>query len=372
MRRWLARGGVSVATAAAALCLAELAMPVLEVGTPHVKLWAVDARNITTCYSTQGVIPFPLDLRRSARDREALRRITSRVTEQPYLPQPRPPVTFEDLVRYAPYCLPVNLGARSVGPYPDRPDQVILLGDSFVLGEGVPLQQTLGFHLARHYPTANFLNWGLGGDDLGHLRDRIAERLPRERKATRYVLYFFNLNDVFLESEGTWAPDVAVAKAFLPLYEEWRRPLLASRLGSALVRHRLQQQRSQALIAAIRRRYLDRSEEAPLQRALRLVDEIRELARAHGSRFALVIYPLLYRSRDGSYPFAPLHEVVLGFCRDNKLRCLDGRAAFAGQDDLQALRVHLQDSHPNGRANALMAAYVAREGILELPRAAAR
>ena len=94
----------------------------------------------------------------------------------------------------------------------------------------------------------------------------------------------------------------------------------------------------------------------------------RDAARSAGSDFALVFFPMLYRS-EGELVSLGLGRSVARFADRHRIPCLDLHAAFAAERDLEGLRVHPEDYHyareAQGIAAAATAEFLARSGLLE-------
>ena len=93
------------------------------------------------------------------------------------------------------------------------------------------------------------------------------------------------------------------------------------------------------------------------------------LSETHGFRFAVVLYPVLFRL-DEDYPFLEVHRTIERFCASVGIPFLDLLGAFAGKKD-SSLWVHRTDQHPNEEAHGIAAArlseFVASEGLLAFP-----
>ena len=81
---------------------------------------------------------------------------------------------------------------------------------------------------------------------------------------------------------------------------------------------------------------------------------MNEMAKEKEIPFNIVIYPLLYKNLWGRYPFKPIHTLLIDFCKNNSLKCVDGYLAFDSYRSLKKFTVHPVDYHPNRLANELM------------------
>lgn len=82
------------------------------------------------------------------------------------------------------------------------------------------------------------------------------------------------------------------------------------------------------------------------------------LARERGFEVRVALYPVLDSLDD--YRLGPVHAAVAELCAEEGLAFHDLLPALEGED-ARALHAHAHDKHPNGRANRLVAALLARE-----------
>ncbi|MFA5388533.1 MAG: hypothetical protein WC312_02125 [Candidatus Omnitrophota bacterium] len=113
------------------------------------KVWTTTSKGYGNCYSSDTKGYFPISLRIS-KDREVFRKI---------LLSP----TIEYLVDKTPYCIVYDGQKRREGFFADREREVAIVGDSFVFGEGVKEEDTLGYLLGLKFTKANFKNYGSTG-----------------------------------------------------------------------------------------------------------------------------------------------------------------------------------------------------------------
>jgi hypothetical protein len=81
--------------------------------------------------------------------------------------------------------------------------------------------------------------------------------------------------------------------------------------------------------------------------------------KARGGRFLLALWPL-FVGLEGGYPFAGVHERIRQACLEDGIAFLDLRPAFDGIKT-DGLWVHAVDHHPNEKAHARAAAYLAQQ-----------
>lgn len=241
-------------------------------------------------------------------------------------------------------------GFRGRETAPDDPEavRVVMLGDSFLLGIGVKDGDTLSAQLERELAGSvegvEVLNFGVTGTD------------------TRQQI------QILEERALAFDPDVVVLVVFLN--DAGQIGTMAFLAGSGLLAKVRRQSRLLNAIVAIPDRAIltrqmiqhYRQEFQAESEGWRWVRESllagRELARSRGVRFAVVLYPVLFRLDEG-YPFAEIHRTVADFCEQNDIPFRDLLGAFHGHQDTD-LWVHRVDQHPNEIANRLAAQDLAR------------
>lgn len=321
-----------------------------------------------TCFSSDDHGELPIDVAGSGADRAMLGRILL------------PAYDLSTLVREAPHCNLVRVPRRERGFFPHRRRHVVLVGDSFTAGTGVPDRGTLGYLLGRRYAAYNWMNFGCPGhnvlDVLAGLRPvlrgkaRSGTPMPAGLEA---VVYFYNLNDALavpgvkpnnhiwphLDGEPLPAAPGPVAR-MLALAAP------ASTFARVLTRALEAGRTTDQIVRGYRNTYFSPHNREPLRRTFETLRAMARAVRERSSALTLVIYPLLFRDRDGRYPFEKIHSKIMDFCREHGLRCVDGAPAFRGVADVSRLHVHATDHHPNGRANRVMADYLAENDRLGL------
>jgi hypothetical protein len=89
------------------------------------------------------------------------------------------------------------------------------------------------------------------------------------------------------------------------------------------------------------------------------------ISRKNQIQLTLVVYPLLYKSHSGEYPFENIHSFIMHSCEEGGLHCIDGYEAFRKYSDLQKFTIHDVDFHPNGEANRVLVDFLHRQGTLK-------
>ena len=80
---------------------------------------------------------------------------------------------------------------------------------------------------------------------------------------------------------------------------------------------------------------------------------MRDLCAERGIRFVVAVLPMVSRLGEDC-PYVGLHELVVAFCAEEKIECVDLLPAVRHRDEL-GLWAHPTDQHPNHIANRLFA-----------------
>jgi hypothetical protein len=357
------RVGAACVGAALALVVAELAFRAFGLGAPSApKCLLRDADDPTVqyhCYPSNPSGEFQPAPDVSA-GRWTLTQLLSPTVEAPL-----------SALSATPWCVEYrrpNRMVRGDAPAPSAAPGVVRIagiGDSFALGEGVPVGKTLFAHLQRLMgPRAEVFNCGESGADM-ELNVRRLDWMVANL-AVRRALVVFNLNDVALTPPMREALDGAYDLV----------NLRAAQLDAARVRpwwSRLSRVAAffdeaaevRDVAKATVRSYLDAYDPALNGANLaELSAQFRRLAVRADVDVALVVYPMMYRLDD--CPLQPCHDQVVRLAREAGLPVLDLMPAFRGMD-ADTLRVHALDHHPNGRAHEIAARAVA-EWIASEPK----
>ncbi|MCE9637501.1 MAG: hypothetical protein K8T90_17490 [Planctomycetes bacterium] len=241
-------------------------------------------------------------------------------------------------------------GLRGPLPPPGR-DTVLVLGDSFTFGEGVPFEQTFVSRIERTLatrersaPAQALVNAGIPGYGTEQELARLPEWLDRFRP--RAVVVVFLMNDVMPDGET-------------PLANDRRRGADDGQddPGSGLALWRLlrsvgdRARNDRALEDWYVSFYFGENQRRWDETRPRLT-AMRDLAAAKGARFGVVLFPIIHRLAEN--PFAAVHAEIGHACRASGIPFLDLTPALAVESD-QALWVHPTDHHPDARAHELAA-----------------
>ena len=94
---------------------------------------------------------------------------------------------------------------------------------------------------------------------------------------------------------------------------------------------------------------------------------MRDLLAARGIPLVVAVFPMLSQLEPELYPCRAVHRLVVDFCGQQGIRCLDLLDPFLGQSD-HDLWVHPSDQHPNHIGHRLLAerihTYLAAEHLL--------
>jgi lysophospholipase L1-like esterase len=245
-------------------------------------------------------------------------------------------------------------------PRPPGRVRVLLLGDSFTYGYGVPA-------IADVFPEL--------------LEARLNDRKPDPAKESYEVLNAAvpalpaSSWAVLAEAaERRFEPDLVIAVFFLrdgtsitfgneffePIrarMKEWRETSPAARLSAAWRwwrGRRLALEMSSEYVQRFRRAYLGPPEETQeWARSQKALVRIRDFYAKRGVRFELVLFPVLFQFGP-DYLFQPILDVVERFAQRNDIPCFSLLPALEHEDP-RALWVSPADQHPNELCHRLVA-----------------
>lgn len=225
--------------------------------------------------------------------------------------------------------------------------RVIVLGDSFTLGDGVKLEDTyclkLQERLRKVIPQVEVLNFGTSGwntvDEINYLRMMGVQFNPD------LVIVSFVLNDAAVEF---WPGDL-YRDEFEEAYENriFIHSYVLNYFHVLLTRYRLSGSYIEHLTASLE------TEKKIWDRTLNRLVKGKQLAEAVGSKYMVFIFPFFYELNN-EYPFQELHRLVRMHCEKNQIPVLDLFGSFEGQNHLD-LWVHPTDQHPNAEAHEITA-----------------
>ena len=241
--------------------------------------------------------------------------------------------------------------------------RIACVGDSYTFGEGVEDDGTwpaqLAVQLAQLRPQSQFevMNFGVNSYDTRQEARCLESRvLPY---APDLVILSFFLNDAAIRGLGEFAGHEYGRPPVLYRALTTREPFLALRrwsqlfdgLADSVVGY-------EYLVFLGESRSLMYTQDSRGWRIAR--DELAhaaQLCRDGASEFLVVLYPLLFR-RGEHLASHDAYLTVAQACRELGIATLDLEPAFEGQD-VDGLRVHRCDSHPNARGHAIAARAIA-------------
>jgi lysophospholipase L1-like esterase len=255
------------------------------------------------------------------------------------------------------------LGLRDRDYSPVKPEgvkRILMLGDSFTFGLGVPddakifadiLEERLNaMDIASAPHGVEVLNAGypstLTGDWV-----KSADKLVPQFKPDIVVIVFF-LRD------GTQV--MFIPEYFMKIREHivarnehsfWYQHSYAWRIvRDNLDRHHVSSDYAQQFINAY---FGNERETLEWQTAQRNLLHIRDVAAAHGAKTGMVIFPVLVQLNE-HYPFASICDLLMNFAATHNMPALNLLGTFLGYD-APRLWVSPWDQHPNEEGHALTA-----------------
>jgi len=232
--------------------------------------------------------------------------------------------------------------------------RIAMLGDSFVLGEGVPLERTLPKQteklLGSGYEVMNVGTSGLNTEqELAAFEQRVPS-LGAERSILVFVPNDIDGTPELDQREAMTMDQMSARELHVLLYgqEPWYAgsSRLVEFLGSQWATRRI----TRETIRWYQDLYDPRFNQANL---MKLGSDFRHFAAAGKNRVVVVLYPLM-EGFAGEYPLAAAHTRVAGMARGAGLPVLDLAPVFVGHETSE-LWVHPADHHPNGGAHELAA-----------------
>jgi len=263
-------------------------------------------------------------------------------------------------IRETPWCVEYRLSSLrlrhpeiAAAPAPGVV-RALVVGDSFVFGEGVPVEKTLTVQMAELLgPSCELINVGWPGWSTSDEVEATEQFVP-DLGASRAIVVF-TANDV----EQT--PELARQQNLIHDLINIRDARLGERTSQAWYagRSRLLRFVGGSLeMRRIARETIDwyRDLYNPTKNSdnlARLEDDFRRLAERTDCQTVLVLYPLM-EGLERDYPLAEVHAQVAELARSAGLPVLDLAPTFAGKRT-SSLWVHEADHHPNGRAHSIAA-----------------
>ena len=228
--------------------------------------------------------------------------------------------------------------------------RIVMLGDSTTLGWGVPLEQTIPKILEAElnalplpgYGRVEVLNAGVG--NYGTVQE-----------VTHYLTH-----------DRAFEPDLVILQYFIndvePVPQERRPPMLGRSYLLAYVVSRFDAMLRLTGVRPNWKQYyagLYEDGRPGLEAAEQALATLAARTRADGTKLLVTILPEL-REINHDYPFVAQHQKIVAALAANQVPVIELIEGLRGQGPESTLWVTESDTHPNGKANALVAAQVVR------------
>jgi len=244
--------------------------------------------------------------------------------------------------------------------------RIPVFGDSFVLGEGVPIEKTLTNQTLQILGPTKFelMNMGSSGWNTHRELQSLEAAVPHFHAKRAIVV--FTANDVEitpeLESRQGYINDlINIRDEHLDKHQEkaWYNgpSRLVRFVGSSLEMRLI----GNETIQWYKDMYDERYNQANL---MRFTSYLHRMGARTDCKIAFVLYPLM-EGLEGEYPLAEVHAKVAQMAKTAGMPVLDLAPAFKGQRT-KDLWVHDSDHHPNGKGQAIAAKALA-EWLRSLP-----
>ena len=247
------------------------------------------------------------------------------------------------------------LGTRQ----PDRL-RIVLTGDSFTFGNGVPDEDTIPAQLGRPLAAANrpaeVINAGVPGFNLENVVNWVESRLLELEPDV--LVYIFFSNDVCSSKRASEVPADAVIDPFhdFPLgsaFLQWTGVRASGLMRAFGV------ERDSGYVASICRLHRETGEPRMREGFARL----RDLCEEHDIRLLIADHPFMLRVDRN--PFQEIDSAAARISEELGIEFLDLGDAFAPDEDLTAYWVNPFDSHPNRASHERTAALLAEVLLAE-------
>jgi lysophospholipase L1-like esterase len=221
--------------------------------------------------------------------------------------------------------------------------RIMVLGDSFTLGDGVKLEDTFCLQLQKELrkinPKVEVLNFGTSGwntvDQISYFH-QLGYKFDPDLVVIAYIL-----NDAAHE---LWPID-AKREEFEEAFH--RRIMPGSHFLTTWTRYQFSKRYIQEVVQSIH------THKREWRRSLRYLLRGKEITAQLGTDYLVVVIPYLYQLND-DYPFEPVHRFVEQFCMENKISFLDLFESFKGHNYID-LWAHPTDQHPNAKGHRIIA-----------------
>jgi hypothetical protein len=314
---------------------------------------------IGKCYPSNPDDSLRYDLRES-QDLERLRSLIKDVSDLPddwSLAK-----QIEHLQTYAPFCNLIEIRRLNAGLDRNRPRNVLIVGDSFAFGEGLGVEDTVGYRLAGLLPDVNFSNMAWPGSGIDSLHDVSA---PLGNK-TEAVIYFYNINDIIITDDlrrrgrglhhihrPTEFPENPAG--YSATFDRCDSFALCRFLRNRSANRRL----SDESVAYYRNLYFSDENRELRSKTFEILGEMNRAVGEQGARFVVVMFPLFYKPPFSDYPFGAIHQLLASETGRRGIEFVDLLPAYEAHSGWGKLTVHSLDRHPSAEAIEIAARYLA-------------
>lgn len=232
---------------------------------------------------------------------------------------------------------------------PTKKQSILMLGDSFVFGQGVKYADIYSTRLQKMLDANNYSifvkNCGLSGRDL----PAIAQIYDREEKRGDYsvIVYGFVLNDFVLPNfQDIQGDDLIDQDNNIPREYDFVRA--HSNIYNLIIYSLRKINLHKITIKA----YLDIFRGEYAQMRFKELRELNQEITSHNQKLVIMLFPLFYNLNH--YPFSEIHQKMEDFCKEEKIAFLDLLPHYT-QFKTKDLWVHPVDHHPNDIAHKIAA-----------------
>ena len=243
-----------------------------------------------------------------------------------------------------------SLGLRDFRPPHKSADkqQILVLGDSFTFGYGLPLEKSYPYLLEQYLNQQQngiqyeVMNAGVPGydtvDELGLLKLILPHYSPK------WIIVGLHPGDFMSREQLSNKPLIRIREALRhkSAFFAWFYRLYKTRLIKYVPPPK-------SLLSVDPDNYIDTPEAARTKDAFK---QIHDIGMSNGTELAVfMIVPLVQWER---YPYRNLHAGVSKFCEENSIHFVDPLNDFSGHES-SSLWLARNDSHYNADANAIAA-----------------